>query len=186
MVEIISDGIWLIWPWYLWIVENLLSPVVWNVLLMIFLINLLSVEVLSRCWQSRLIKWVNLCLRFDFLIVWKVIGRCKLSLLKVIKGQTMTKQYISLFAFRMGKDKIFVLDLLKFFNLRLDYGIGSIRIDWFGGDICFQPCSQILIFVLVLNYKLIFGFCNLTCQYVWNLIVETFAGLILFTSKFVW
>ena len=177
MVEIVSASIWLIWHWYLWVMQNLLSPVVGNVLLMIFLINLLSVEVLSRCWQSRLIKWVNLCLRFDFLIVWKVIGRCKLSLLKVIKSQTMTKQYISLFAFRMGKDKIFVLDLLKFFNLRLDYGIGSIRIDWF---------SQILIFVLVLNYKLIFRFCNLTCQYVWNLIVENFACLILFTSKFVW
>lgn len=47
VVQIISVCIWLIWSCYFWVVEHLLGTIVGDILLMVFLVNLLSIEMLS-------------------------------------------------------------------------------------------------------------------------------------------
>ena len=165
--------------------QHLLGAKVGNGFLVVFIAHLVSVEMLSGAGQSWLVKWVHLYLRLHFLVVRKVIRRAKLSFLEVLKGQTMTEQNISLLALGMWQNKIFVLNFLQFFNLRLDNRMGSIRIYRFGRNSRFKLGRQMFILILILDNKLFFRFCNFSRQNVRNFFLDNFTRLGLSVSKFV-
>jgi hypothetical protein len=85
----------------------------------------------------------------------------------------------------MWQYKIFVLNFLQFFNLWLDDGISSIRIDRFGRNTRVKLGVQVPILILILDNNFLFGFCDLSRQDVWDFLLNYFTGLSLSVSKFI-
>lgn len=131
MCRVICFSVWLVGPWYFRFIKDIFGSIGRYILLIIFLVDLLFMEMFSSLSQPWLIERVNLYLRLDFLIEWKIVGCGELPFVEVIKGQAMPKENIPLFAFRVWQDKIFVLYLFQLLNLRFDDAIGGVWVDWF-------------------------------------------------------
>lgn len=94
--------------------------------------------------------------------------------MELINLKSMSHQNISFFAFIVSDYVSLVHLLVKFYDLRFNNWISSMRVNWFGNNTaCNFSCRLIWCLVRDINLTIrlfIRLLINLPCQYIWNLL----------------